>query len=122
MVNIDSIPERVRWRSALSFAEIRPPEVRPSRRRSHGAQHIVGRQVRTKRQMLACLDQGEGRIVRSDEVQSLAIPVEDAAVVCVVNPRGILQHAGKYRLKITRKTADDPQHLSGCRLLLPSFI
>ena len=56
-----------------------------------------------------------------EDVRLLTIPTIDVPKGGVAKPNGFLQHGGKYRLKITRGTADNLEHLRRCCLLLQRF-
>ena len=53
-----------------------------------------------------------------DEVRQLTIPPIDVSKGGVAKPNGLLQHGGKYRLKIAWGTADNLEHLRRSCLLL----
>jgi hypothetical protein len=57
-----------------------------------------------------------------EQVQSLAIPTEDATERGVANADCVLKHSCKNRLKIARGAADNLQHLRGRGLLLQGLV
>ena len=54
----------------------------------------------TKGRTAAKFKKGRGRVVCCNEMQRLAIPAKYIAELTIANPGGILQHAGKHRLKV----------------------
>jgi hypothetical protein len=57
-------------------------------------------------------------IVHRDISEPPTLVKFECAEFCLAKPNRILQHRPEYRLKLTRRTRDDAQHLGGCRLLL----
>ena len=51
-----------------------------------------------------------------------AIPAKYIAEITIANPGGILQHAGKHRLKVAGDAGDNPKHLRRGRLLLQRLV
>ena len=56
------------------------------------------------------------------EAHGVAINAENATELGIAEVDGILKRAGKHRLKIAGKAADDPQHFRRGGLLLPSLV
>jgi len=59
--------------------------------------------------------------VHCDQANPVCLTSIQGAKFGVADPDGVLQHGRKHRLKIAGRTADDLEHLRGCRLLLQRF-
>jgi len=58
--------------------------------------------------------------MRCDEMQSIAVPAIDNAVIGIADPNGTCQYVGKNLLGIGGRAADKLEHLSS-RMLLFSY-
>jgi hypothetical protein len=58
--------------------------------------------------------------MRCDEMQSVAVPAIDNAVIGIADPNGTCQYVGKNLLGIGGRAADKLEHLSS-RMLLFSY-
>ena len=88
--------------------------MRLHRRENHlfGRAHATKGMARfgAKRRAPATFGKGERRIVRRDNAKDVTIPDVDVSKFGIADPRGTLQYGRKYRLKIARRTANDPEH------------
>src|SRR6202790_1629017 len=64
---------------------------------------------------------GWRNIVQVRRVITLAIVEQDVAEFGFANPQSVREHRLKYGLHIARRSADDPEHLRRCGLLLQRF-
>jgi hypothetical protein len=60
--------------------------------------------------------------VRGNQMQGIAAPAVDISERGLTDADGFLKHRLKHGLKITGGTADDLEHLRGCRLLLQRLV
>jgi len=68
--------------------------------------------------MPAVLGVSRRRVMRRNELQSIAIPAIDIAESGVADVDSLLQHGCKYWLEVTRRATDDLKDLRRGRLLL----
>src|SRR5688572_19654417 len=61
------------------------------------------------------------RTKMSPQNHSIALAESQHHVINPANPGGALDDGIKYRLHVGRRTADDAEHLGGCRLMLKGF-
>ena len=88
---------------------------------SHHAAKSIVRVGINQRVALSSLGEGGRRVMHCSNAEGIVFAELQSAEICPANAHRVFQHDLEYRLQLTRRTADDLEHVGGGDLLLEQF-